>query len=156
MIKNTWAAANKSVNNAASRDELDSSFQTDNCTLDSSCSNAGGGPGGGGGGGGGGYKPEPVIQDGRTQRTTKQLNIDAAAAAHRVSHLFKEKDILEAKRSSIFAESCCERADPSLLKRPPTISDSTGVDPAAAGGVYVIDDHYRHDAALAATLATEV
>lgn len=140
MIKNTWGAANKSVNNVT-RDDLDSSFQTDNCTIDSSCS-------------GGGYKPEPVIQDCRS-RTTKQLNIDAAAAAHRASHLFKEKDILEAKRTSMFAESCC--ADPSIIKRPtPAITDSTGVDQAGAGGVYVIDDHYRHDAALAATLATEV
>ncbi|XP_046614315.1 neurogenic locus protein delta isoform X2 [Neodiprion virginianus] len=149
MIKNTWGAANKSVNNVT-RDDLDSSFQTDNCTIDSSCS-------------GGGYKPEPVMQDVRTNaRTTKQLNIDAAAAAHRASHLFKEKDcILEAKRTSMFADqqqSCCERAEPPLLKRPPaTIADSTCVDPAAgAGGVYVIDDHYRHDASLAATLATEV
>ncbi|XP_076222735.1 neurogenic locus protein delta [Nomia melanderi] len=166
MIKNTWTA-NKSVNNAASarQDDLDSSFQTD-VTLDSSCS---------------GYKPEPVLQDGRT-RTTKQLNTEAAA--HRASHLFqKEKDCLglglgigvgvieTAKRSSVFAgnaaDSCCSAAEAALLKRPPTtIAESTGPPGSGAGGggsadnggcgVYVIDDHYRHDSSLAATLATEV
>ncbi|KAG7207465.1 hypothetical protein KM043_009100 [Ampulex compressa] len=161
MIKNTWTA-NKSVNNAASQarqDDLDASFQTD-VTLDGSCS---------------GYKPEPVLQDGRT-RTTKQLNTEAAA--HRASHLFqKEKDCLglglgigvleTAKRSSVFAagatESCCA-AEAALLKRPTTITEN-GAPPGGGGGggapesgcgVYVIDDHYRHDAALAATLATEV
>ncbi|KOC66123.1 Neurogenic locus protein delta [Habropoda laboriosa] len=166
MIKNTWTA-NKSVNNAASarQDDLDSSFQTD-VTLDSSCS---------------GYKPEPVLQDGRT-RTTKQLNTEAAA--HRASHLFqKEKDCLglglgigvgvgvleTAKRSSVFAgntttDSCCA-AEAALLKRPPTTITEGGNGPPGSGGgggaesgcgVYVIDDHYRHDASLAATLATEV
>lgn len=157
MIKNTWTA-NKSVNNAASarQDDLDSSFQTD-VTLDSSCS---------------GYKPEPVLQDGRT-RTTKQLNTEAAA--HRASHLFqKEKDCLglglgigvtcgvldTGKRSSVFAatDSCCA-AEAALLGGPTTIAEGGG--PPGSGaesgcGVYVIDDHYRHDAALAATLATEV
>ncbi|XP_014481474.1 PREDICTED: neurogenic locus protein delta-like [Dinoponera quadriceps] len=155
MIKNTWTA-NKSVNNVASRqDDLDSSFQTD-VTLDSACS---------------GYKPEPVLQDGRTTRTTKQLNTEAAA--HRASaHLFqKEKDCLDgAKRSSMFAtgnapDVCCV-AEAALLKRPTTISEAgggSGGPPGSGGvtdnnscGVYVIDDHYRHDAALAATLATEV
>ncbi|XP_053982276.1 neurogenic locus protein delta [Hylaeus volcanicus] len=160
MIKNTWTA-NKSVNNAASarQDDLDSSFQTD-VTLDSTCS---------------GYKPEPVLQDGRT-RTTKQLNTEAAA--HRASHLFqKEKDCLglglgigvmeSAKRSSVFAgnattDSCCA-AEAALLKRPPTtIAEGGGGPPGSGGatdtgcGVYVIDDHYRHDSSLAATLATEV
>ncbi|XP_011643457.1 neurogenic locus protein delta [Pogonomyrmex barbatus] len=183
MIKNTWTAS-KSVNNVASaasrQDDLDSSFQTD-VTLDSSCS---------------GYKPEPVIQDGRT-RTTKQLNTEAAA--HRASaHLFqKEKDCLglglgigileSAKRSSVFAttanvaDNCCA-AEAALMKRPATISEANGTGvgvgigvgvvssgssgpPGSGGGasdnsscgVYVIDDHYvRHDAALAATLATEV
>ncbi|XP_076635331.1 neurogenic locus protein delta [Colletes latitarsis] len=160
MIKNTWTA-NKSVNNAASarQDDLDSSFQTD-VTLDSTCS---------------GYKPEPVLQDGRT-RTTKQLNTEAAA--HRASHLFqKEKDCLglglgigvmeTAKRSSVFAgnattDSCCA-AEAALLKRPPTsIAEGGGGPPGSGGatdsgcGVYVIDDHYRHDSSLAATLATEV
>lgn len=163
MIKNTWTA-NKSVNNAASarQDDLDSSFQTD-VTLDSSCS---------------GYKPEPVLQDGRT-RTTKQLNTEAAA--HRASHLFqKEKDCLglglglgvgvgvleTAKRSSVFAgnaatESCCA-AEAALLKRPPQSIEGGGGPPGSGGagdtgcGVYVIDDHYRHDSSLAATLATEV
>ncbi|XP_076393749.1 neurogenic locus protein delta isoform X1 [Megachile rotundata] len=164
MIKNTWTA-NKSVNNAASarQDDLDSSFQTD-VTLDSSCS---------------GYKPEPVLQDGRT-RTTKQLNTEAAA--HRASHLFqKEKDCLglglgigvgvgvmeSAKRSSVFAsnattDSCCA-AEAALLKRPTTITEGGSGPPGSGGGatetgcgVYVIDDHYRHDASLAATLATEV
>ena len=167
MIKNTWTA-NKSVNNAASarQDDLDSSFQTD-VTLDSSCS---------------GYKPEPVLQDGRT-RTTKQLNTEAAA--HRASHLFqKEKDCLglglgisvgvgvieSAKRSSVFAgnattDSCCA-AEAALLKRPTTITEGGSGPPGSGGGggggtetgcgVYVIDDHYRHDTSLAATLATEV
>lgn len=175
MIKNTWTAS-KSVNNVASaasrQDDLDSSFQTD-VTLDSSCS---------------GYKPEPVLQDGRT-RTTKQLNTEAAA--HRASaHLFqKEKDCLglglgigvleSAKRSSVFAatgnaaDSCCA-AEAALMKRPTTISEANGAGvvssnssgpPGSGGGatdnsncgVYVIDDHYvRHDATLAATLATEV
>lgn len=165
MIKNTWTA-NKSVNNAASarQDDLDSSFQTD-VTLDSSCS---------------GYKPEPVLQDGRT-RTTKQLNTEAAA--HRASHLFqKEKDCLglglglgvgvgvleNAKRSSVFAgnaatDSCCA-AEAALLKRPPQTITEGGTGPPGSGGgagetgcgVYVIDDHYRHDSSLAATLATEV
>lgn len=175
MIKNTWTAS-KSVNNVASvasrQDDLDSSFQTD-VTLDSSCS---------------GYKPEPVLQDGRTTRTTKQLNTEAAA--HRASaHLFqKEKDCLglglgigvleSAKRSSVFAagnaaDSCCA-AEAALMKRPTTISEANGAGVVSSGssgppgsgggatdnsncGVYVIDDHYvRHDAALAATLATEV
>lgn len=165
MIKNTWTA-NKSVNNVASarQDDLDSSFQTD-VTLDSSCS---------------GYKPEPVLQDGRT-RTTKQLNTEAAA--HRASHLFqKEKDCLglglgigvgvgvieSAKRSSLFAgnattDSCCA-AEAALLKRPTTITEGGSGPPGSGGGggaetgcgVYVIDDHYRHDTSLAATLATEV
>ncbi|XP_017761441.1 PREDICTED: neurogenic locus protein delta [Eufriesea mexicana] len=164
MIKNTWTA-NKSVNNAASarQDDLDSSFQTD-VTLDSSCS---------------GYKPEPVLQDGRT-RTTKQLNTEAAA--HRASHLFqKEKDCLglglgigvgvgvieSAKRSSVFAanattDSCCA-AEAALLKRPTTITEGGNGPPGSGGGVtetgcgvYVIEDHYRHDTSLAATLATEV
>lgn len=180
MIKNTWIAS-KSVNNVASvarQDDLDSSFQTD-VTLDSSCS---------------GYKPEPVLQDGRTTRTMKQLNTEAAA--HRASaHLYqKEKDCLglglgigvleSAKRSSVFAaavaasnatDSCCSAAEAALMKRPTTISEtivaggssgppgsgggggsSSGVTDNSTCGVYVIDDHYRHDAALAATLATEV
>ncbi|XP_029679096.1 neurogenic locus protein delta-like [Formica exsecta] len=180
MIKNTWTAS-KSVNNVAStvrQDDLDSSFQTD-VTLDSSCS---------------GYKPEPVLQDGRTTRTMKQLNTEAAA--HRASaHLYqKEKDCLglglgigvleSAKRSSVFAagnatDSCCSAAEAALMKRPTTISETIGGITVVAGGssgppgsgggsgssgatdnsscgVYVIDDHYRHDAALAATLATEV
>lgn len=183
MIKNTWTAS-KSVNNVASaarQDDLDSSFQTD-VTLDSSCS---------------GYKPEPVLQDGRTTRTTKQLNTEAAA--HRASaHLYqKEKElglglgigVLEsAKRSSVFnaaagnaTDSCCSTAEAALMKRPTTISETIGGVTCIAGGsgppgsgggggggvgvgatdnsscgVYVIDDHYRHDAALAATLATEV
>lgn len=164
MIKNTWTA-NKSVNNAASmrQDDLDSSFQTD-VTLDSACS---------------GYKPEPVLQDGRITRTMKQLNTEAAA--HRASaHLFqKEKDCLglglgigvleSAKRSSMFITGsmpdCCA-AEAALMKRPTTISEASGggsSGPPGSGGatdnscgVYVIDDHYRHDAALAATLATEV
>ncbi|XP_063977131.1 neurogenic locus protein delta isoform X1 [Diachasmimorpha longicaudata] len=153
MIKNTWTA-NKSVNNATvTRDDLDSSFQTES-GLDISC---------------GGYKPEPVMPDGRS-RTPKQLNTEAAA--HRASHHFqKEKDIcasvgvLDAKRTSLFSsntlDSCCASSDPSLLKRP-TLTDSGGGGGgggcASEGncGVYVIDDHYRHDAALAATLATEV
>lgn len=164
MIKNTWTA-NKSVNNVASarQDDLDSSFQTD-VTLDSSCS---------------GYKPEPVLADGRT-RTTKQLNTEAAA--HRASHLFqKEKDCLglglgigvgvgvieSAKRSSVFAgnatDSCCA-AEAALLKRPTNITEGGSGPPGSGGGgggetgcgVYVIDDHYRHDTSLAATLATEV
>lgn len=171
MIKNTWTAS-KSVNNVASaarQDDLDSSFQTD-VTLDSSCS---------------GYKPEPVLQDGRTTRTTKQLNTEAAA--HRASaHLYqKEKDCLglglgigvleSAKRSSVFtsntSDSCCA-AEAALMKRP-TISEANGVSIVGSGssgppgsgggvvdnnscGVYVIDDHYRHDTSLAATLATEV
>ncbi|XP_051162753.1 neurogenic locus protein delta isoform X3 [Leptopilina boulardi] len=154
MIKNTWTA-NKSVNNASVREDLDSSFQTE----DSSCS---------------GYKPEPVLQDGRS-RSTKQLNTEAAA--HRASHLFqkeKECSVMESKRTSVFAgnptvggtvgsDSCCGEA--ALLKRPSTLGD--GSPPSGGGGgsgpnsesgcgVYVIDDHYRHDAALAATLATEV
>lgn len=173
MIKNTWTAS-KSVNNVASaasrQDDLDSSFQTD-VTLDSSCS---------------GYKAEPVLQDGRTARTTKQLNTEAAA--HRASaHLFqKEKDCLglglgigvleSAKRSSVFAtgnaaDGCCA-AEAALMKRPISEASGTGVvscgssgPPGSGGGatdnsncgVYVIDDHYvRHDATLAATLATEV
>ncbi|XP_043490270.1 neurogenic locus protein delta-like [Polistes fuscatus] len=166
MIKNTWTA-NKSVNNASSvrQDDLDSSFQTD-VTLDSSCS---------------GYKAEPVLQDGRT-RTTKQLNTEAAA--HRASHLFqKEKDCLglglglgvavleNAKKSSVFAntpsDACCA-AEATLLKRPTTVTESSGPPGSGGGGggggvvdsacgVYVIDDHYRHDATtLATTLATEV
>lgn len=173
MIKNTWTAS-KSVNNVASaasrQDDLDSSFQTD-VTLDSSCS---------------GYKPEPVLQDGRATRTTKQLNTEAAA--HRASaHLYqKEKDCLglglgigvleSAKRSSVFTSSnasdgCCA-AEAALMKRP-TISEAGGGGgvvscssgpPGSGGGaadnsscgVYVIDDHYRHDTSLAATLATEV
>lgn len=149
MIKNTWTA-NKSVNNATvTRDELDSSFHTDS-GLDISCS---------------GYKPEPIIPDGRS-RTPKQLNTEAAA--HRASHHFqKEKDIcasvgvLDSKRTSMFSgntlDSCCANSDPSLLKRP-MLSDSGGGGCAtdSSCGVYVIDDHYRHDAALAATLATEV
>lgn len=177
MIKNTWTAS-KSVNNVASvarQDDLDTSFQTD-VTLDSSCS---------------GYKPEPVLQDGRTTRTTKQLNTEAAA--HRASaHLYqKEKDCLglglgigvleSAKRSSVFvgnADSCCA-TEAALIKRPTTISEASGAGsggiisssassgpPGSGGGgatdnsscgVYVIDDHYRHDTAtLAETLATEV
>ncbi|XP_012284961.1 neurogenic locus protein delta [Orussus abietinus] len=158
MIKNTWAA-NKSVNNAPARDDLDCSFSSGDA-LDA-------------GGGGGGYKPEPVVQDGRP-RATKQLNTDAAA--HRASHLYqKEKDcglgvgvgigigisvgvgVLDAKRSSVFAggDSCCGEA--ALLKRP-AIAEGPGSGPGAESGcgVYVIDDHYRHDASLAATLATEV
>lgn len=147
MIKNTWTA-NKSVNNASTREDLDSSFQTE----DSSCS---------------GYKPEPILQDGRA-RSTKQLNTEAAA--HRASHLFqKEKEcgltvgvgVMESKRTSVFAgnpaDSCCGEA--ALLKRPSTLGDGPpGSGPGSEGGcgVYVIDDHYRHDAALAATLATEV
>lgn len=153
MIKNTWTA-NKNVNNAnsANRDDLDSSFVTDS-GLDISCN---------------GYKPEPVMQDSRTTRTAKQLNTEAAA--HRASHHFhKEKDligggvsvgVLEGKRTSVYAvnngltESCCGAAEASLMKRPSTIADTGATD--AGCGVYVIDDHYRHDAALAATLATEV
>jgi len=184
MIKNTWTAS-KSVNNVASaarQDDLDSSFQTD-VTLDSTCS---------------GYKPEPVLPDGRTTRTMKQLNTEAAA--HRASaHLYqKEKDCLglglgigvleSAKRSSVFAaaagnatDSCCSATEAALMKRPTTISEtisgvtvvaggsssgppgsgggggnSSGVTDNSSCGVYVIDDHYRHDAVLAATLATEV
>ncbi|XP_024945091.1 neurogenic locus protein delta isoform X2 [Cephus cinctus] len=166
MIKNTWA--NKSVNNASMRDDLDGSFQND--TLDTSCS---------------GYKPEPVLQE--RSRTTKQLNTEAAA--HRASHLFqKEKEcsigsvglgvgVLDVKRTSagLFCpigttnaitttttsstittteSSCCAEA---LLKRPdpPPNSQSNNITDSGCG-VYVIDDHYRHDAALAATLATEV
>lgn len=140
MIKNTWTA-NKSVNNASTREDLDSSFQTE----DSSCS---------------GYKPEPVLQDGRP-RTTKQLNTEAAA--HRASHLLqKEKEcsigvgvgVMDSKRTSIFAgntaDSCCGEA--ALMKRP------LGDPPVGSEGcgVYVIDDHYSYDASLAATLATEV
>ncbi|KAH0951722.1 hypothetical protein HN011_001316, partial [Eciton burchellii] len=174
MIKNTWTAS-KSVNNVASvarQDDLDSSFQTD-VTLDSSCS---------------GYKPEPVLQDARATRTTKQLNTEAAA--HRASaHLYqKERDCLglglgigvleSAKRSSVFAavaantsDNCCA-AEAALMKRPTTISEATGgiggssvassnspgsgATDNSSCGVYVIDDHYRHDATLAATLATEV
>ncbi|XP_034947789.1 neurogenic locus protein delta [Chelonus insularis] len=144
MIKNTWTAS-KSVNNTSVRDDLDSSFQTDG-SHDISC---------------GGYKPEPVMSDGRS-RTPKQLNTEAAA--HRASHHFqKDKDIgvsvgvLDSKRTSMFSsstsDSCCT-VEAALLKRP--ITDSGGSASESSCGVYVIDDHYRHDATLAATLATEV
>ncbi|XP_043288527.1 neurogenic locus protein delta-like [Venturia canescens] len=150
MIKNTWTA-NKNVNNSGNnaRDELDSSFANDS-GLDISCN---------------GYKPEPVIQDCRQGRTAKQLNTEAAA--HRASHHFhKDKDMLgvsglEVKRTSVYVssnapESCCNEA--ALMKRPTTLSEGGGGGggPDTGCGVYVIDDHYRHDAALAATLATEV
>ncbi|XP_057328313.1 neurogenic locus protein delta [Microplitis mediator] len=169
MIKNTWTAS-KTVNNAnITRDDLDSSFQTDS-GLDISC---------------GGYKPEQIISsDAGRSRTPKQLNTEAAA--HRASHHFqKDKDIsvvsvgvLEGKRTSMFSsstsDSCCNAAEAALLKRP-TITDSVSSAGSNGGGggggggggvcggasdsscgVYVIDDHYRHDATLAATLATEV
>ncbi|XP_044581499.1 neurogenic locus protein delta [Cotesia glomerata] len=149
MIKNTWTAS-KSINNASiTRDDLDSSFQTDG-GLDITC----------------GYKPEPILSDPGRSRTPKQLNTEAAA--HRASHHFqKDKDIsvvgvLEGKRTSMFSsasDSCCN-AEAALLKRP-AIQDSAGgggCGGASDGscGVYVIDDHYRHDTTLAATLATEV
>lgn len=149
MIKNTWTA-NKNINNSGNngRDELDSSFANDS-GLDISCN---------------GYKPEPVIQDCRQTRTAKQLNTEAAA--HRASHHFhKDKDMLgvsglEVKRTSVYGggngpETCCNEA--ALMKRPTTLSEGVGGGGGETGcGVYVIDDHYRHDAALAATLATEV
>ncbi|KAK0158258.1 hypothetical protein PV328_009284 [Microctonus aethiopoides] len=159
MIKNTWTAS-KSINNASvvGRDDLDSSFQTDS-GLDISC---------------GGYKPEPVLMPDGRSRTPKQLNTEAAM--HRASHHYtKDKDIgvvsvgvHDGKRTSMFSnsgsDSCCA-TEASLLKRP-TITDSGGGGGGGGGsgggvnegscGVYVIDDHYRHDATLAATLATEV
>lgn len=120
-----------------------------------------------------GYKPEPVLHPDVRTRTIKQINTEAAA--HRASQFFqKDKEctlgigisvgILDPKRTSTLfttastpSQSSCTASDASLLKRPATIAEGPpgggGGDGAASCGVYVINDHYRHDANA---LATEV
>ncbi|XP_031786887.1 neurogenic locus protein delta [Nasonia vitripennis] len=128
-----------------------------------------------------GYKPEPVQDVRQRGAATKQLNTEAAA--HRASQQLYQKEkecmqrtspcqMMDSKRASTLMttdnSSCCSAASCGDFKRPNTSLTETrppsppdgdaplkGSDTSGCG-VYVIDDHYRHDSALAATLATEV
>jgi delta-like protein len=176
MIKNTWAAhgqggltdrghGGKSVNNAVAAAVAAAAIAEDGYKPEPVCGGLGGGSGVGIGG----------ASEARP-RPTKQLNTEAAA--HRASqHLYhKEKEcglglglasacqqLLEAKRASaLFAgsttESGCCASSCAEAKRPetPPLGEAQLGSDTPGCAVYVIDDHYRHDSALAATLATEV
>lgn len=173
MIKNTWTA-NKSLNSSCRQDDMDSLFQTDT-TMDSSCSGYKAEPvmqvtdGKQ-------RTPNKQMMGDSSHRTSHlfQKEKECGGGLGLGIGISIGVGVLEAaKRSSMFStttsESCCSDA---LLKRPSAIAEngscpgggggggSTGgsiVGDSGCGGVYVIDEHYRHDpSTLAATLATEV
>ncbi|XP_066594062.1 neurogenic locus protein delta-like [Prorops nasuta] len=183
MIKNTWTA-NKSINNAASnacrQDDLDSSFQTD-VILDGPCSGYKAEPvvvqdGRT-------RTTKQLNTEAAAHRASHHLfhqkekdclgvNVSALQDAAKRSSMFATGGITPISTttaSTTTDNNCCTaEAGGTLLKRPTTIAESGVCSPGSGGGgglngspesgcgVYVIDDHYRHDSALAATLATEV